>query len=237
MHTLQTFRILFVVTSADRMGDAPTGSWLEEVAAPYYTFKDARCTVVMASPRGGRAPMDATSLQEENLTASTRRWDADTKAQTAFRNTEKLGDVSLNDFDAIFFAGGHGTMADFPTDASVRAAVEHFYEAGTPLSAVCHGPACLVSAKKPDGRPLIAHHPFACFTDAEETIVGLDKTVPFMLESTLRDQGGRPMPALPFTSNVVVDGNLITGQNPASAIPVAEAVIHQLRTNSLAQAA
>lgn len=228
---MHTHRILFVVTSADRMGTAPepTGSWLEEVAAPYYTFLDARCEVTVASPLGGAAPIDPNSLKEENLTASTRRFEADSKAQKALAHTIKLSSVDVATYDAVFFAGGHGTMADFATDAAVRHTVEHFYQSGKPISAVCHGPACLVQAVKSSGAPLIQGHRFTCFTDMEETTVGLAARVPFMLESRLREQGGAPMTALPFAAQVVVDGNLITGQNPASAIPTAEAVIHQLR--------
>lgn len=228
---MHTHHILFVVTSADRMGSAPdaTGSWLEEIAAPYYAFRDARCAVTLASPKGGAAPIDPKSNAAENQTASTRRFQADEKAMAALATTATLSSLDLDRFDAIFFAGGHGTMEDFPTDASVKATIEAFYAAGKPVSAVCHGPACLVSATKPNGEPMIKGHRFTCFTDEEETLVGLHTLVPFMLESRLSAQGGVAKTASPFASNVVIDANLITGQNPASAIPVAEAVIHQLR--------
>jgi putative intracellular protease/amidase len=228
---MQTSRILFVVTSANRMGTAPdaTGSWLEEIAAPYYAFRDARCAVTLASPKGGAAPIDPKSNQPENQTASTRRFEADTSAMSALMTTPKLASLNLADYDAIFFAGGHGTMADFPTDASVKAAIEAFYAAGKPVASVCHGPACLVNAEKPDGRAMVAGHRFTCFTDEEETIVGLAAVVPFLLETRLSEQGGIASRAAAFSANAVVDGILITGQNPASAIPVAEAVIHQLR--------
>lgn len=237
---MQTQRILFVVTSADRMGTAPdaTGSWLEEIAAPYYTFLDARCEVTLASPKGGAAPIDPKSTLAENCTASTRRFEADAKANAALASTAPLFAINPDNFDAIFFAGGHGTMEDFPTSADVKQLVEQFYAAGKPVSSVCHGPACLVNATKPNGEALIAGHRFTCFTDAEETLVGLEKIVPFMLESRLMQQGGRAEAAAPFAACVVVDGHLITGQNPASAIPVAEAVIYQLRSKkSLANAA
>lgn len=231
---MHTHRILFVVTSADRMNGLPeaTGSWLEEIAAPYYTFVDARCAVTLASPQGGAAPIDAKSLAPENQTASTRRFEADAVAQAALATTEKLSSLRAEDFDAIFFAGGHGTMEDFPTDAAVKQRIEEFYAADKPVSAVCHGPACLVSATKPSGEPMVRGHRFTCFTDEEETLVGLATQVPFMLETRLREQGGTPVTALPFSANLVVDGCLITGQNPASAIPVAEAVIHQLRAKN-----
>ncbi len=231
---MHTNRILFVVTSAERMGTAPdaTGSWLEEIAAPYYTFLDARCEVTLASPKGGAAPIDPKSNEPENQTASTRRFEADSKAKAALASTHALASLNPDDFDAVFFAGGHGTMADFPTSANVKHVVESFYQAGKPVSSVCHGPACLVAATKPNGEALIKGHRFTCFTDAEETFVGLANVVPFMLESRLREQGGNAVCATNFASNVVVDNHLITGQNPASSIPVAEAVIHQLRAAS-----
>jgi putative intracellular protease/amidase len=231
---MHTPRILFVVTSAERMGNAPdpTGSWLEEVAAPYYAFKDARCEVTLASPKGGAAPIDPKSNAEENQTASTRRFEADAKAKAALATTVPLSSINPDAYDAIFFAGGHGTMEDFPTSANVKHLVETFYAAHKPVSSVCHGPACLVAATKPNGEALIHGHRFTCFTDEEETIVGLADTVPFMLETRLRAQGGIASTAAPFATNVVVDGHVITGQNPASAIPVAESVIHQLRAKN-----
>ena len=228
---MHTHRILFVVTSADRMAGAPgpTGSWLEEVAAPYYTFLDAHCAVTLASPKGGAAPIDPKSNEAENQTASTRRFEGDAAAMAALGATAALATLSPADFDAIFFAGGHGTMEDFPCDAEVKRLIEAFYAAKKPVSAVCHGPACLVNAHKPSGEPMVKGHRFTCFTDEEETSVGLATLVPFMLESRLSSQGGKAEVACPFQACVVEDDHLITGQNPASAIPVAEAVIHQLR--------
>lgn len=229
---MQTQRILFVVTSADRMGNPPeaTGSWLEEIAAPYYAFKDARYTVTLASPKGGAAPIDPKSNQPENQTASTRRFEADSSAMAALRATSKLSSINPAEYDAIFFAGGHGTMEDFPNDATVKKVIETFYAEGKPVSSVCHGPACLVNAKKPTGEPMVKGHRFTCFTDEEETTVGLAKRVPFLLQSRLSELGGKAETAPAFAMNVVVDQHLITGQNPASAIPVAEAVIYSLRS-------
>ena len=236
---MHTDRILFIVTSATNMANSPepTGSWIEEIAAPYYAFKDARCEITFASPLGGAAPIDPVSRKDENCTASTRRFEADSKANALIGATKKLSKLNADDYDAVFFAGGHGTMADFPTDASVIAIVEKFYSAGKPLSSVCHGPACLVGAKKQSGEPLVKGHRFTCFTDAEETSVGLASIVPFLLESQLRAQGGTAATELPFQSNVVADGNLITGQNTVSSIPVAELVIHQLRCTQQRRAA
>jgi len=210
----------------------PTGTWLEELAAPYYVFKDAKFEIAFASPKGGAAPIDPTSLRSENLTASTERWEADAKVKAAFATTAKLSSVNLDDYDAVYFPGGHGTMEDFPKDASVKAAVEAFYAAGKPLASVCHGPAALVGAVKENGEPLIKGHAFTCFSDEEETNIGLRHTVPFLLESRLREQGGSAQIAESFTPKVTVSANLITGQNPASAIATAEAVVYQLRSRS-----
>ena len=228
---MHTFRVLLVVTSADRMNGSPepTGVWLEELAAPYYAFLDTRCQVTIASPKGGAAPIDPTSLKAENLAAAARRFEADRKARKALDETVALNTLDPHGFDAVFFPGGHGTMEDLPGDPAVREMVEAFYAAGKPLAAVCHGPACLVNAKKPDGVPLIAGHHFTCFTDEEETIVGLRDRVPFLLESKLSGQGGIVQAAPAFTANAVVDHHLITGQNPASSIPAAEAVISHMR--------
>lgn len=228
---MQTNRILLVVTSSDRVGKSlePTGVWLEEIVAPYYTFLDARCEVAVASPLGGKAPLDPTSLLEENRTAATRRFDVDVKAQKALDHTLKLSGVDLANYDAVFFAGGHGTMNDFATDASVKATVENFFRAGKPVASVCHGPACLVNATDRHGDPVVKNHRFTCFTDAEEKAIGADSYVPFLLQTRLKEQGGKPLAAKPFQANVVADGNLVTGQNPASSIPTAESVIYQLR--------
>ncbi len=229
--TMPTPRILFVVTSANRMGNLPdaTGSWLEEIAAPYYAFTDARCAVTLASPKGGAAPIDAKSTLAENQTASTRRFEADAKATALLANTTALSAINPADYDAVFFAGGHGTMVDFPVDTNVKRIIEACYASGKPIAAVCHGPACFVGANKANGAAIIDGHRFTCFSDAEETLVGLETQVPFMLESRLIAQGGTAQIATPFSAKVVSDRPLITGQNPASAILVAEAVIHQLR--------
>lgn len=233
---METSRILMVVTSSDHMGSAPepTGLWLEEFAAPYYVFTDMRCDVAVASPKGGHAPIDPRSYEASSQTASTRRYAADAMAQAAIRSTIALRDAALADYDAVFFAGGHGTMDDFPTDDSVKATVEHFYHHSKPVAAVCHGPAALVRAVKLNGEPLIRGKQFTCFTDTEETAIGLQGMVPFMLESALCALGGKSVTAADFTAHTMIDGLLITGQNPASSIGTAEAVIHQLRMRAAA---
>ena len=233
---MDTPRILLVVTSSDRMGSAPepTGVWLEEVAAPYYVFTDARCEVTVASPKGGRTPIDPRSHEEATQTASTRRFEADSKAQSMLEHTLTLASVSLKEYDAVFFAGGHGTMDDFATDDAVKATVEAFAGAGKPHAFVCHGPAALVRTVRKDGQPLIAGKRFTCFSDQEETAIGLHTHVPFLLESRLVSLGGKVQNAAPFAAHTVIDGLLITGQNPASSIPAAEALIYQLRMRQAA---
>ena len=193
--------------------------------------------VVLSNARANRPRSSAVRSTAPDCTASTRRFEADAEAQAALADTKKLSSLNAKDYDAVFFAGGHGTMADFPNDAAVISIVEHFYAAGKPLASVCHGPACLVGAKKPNGEPLVKGHRFTCFTDDEETSVGLADVVPFLLESQLRAQGGKCVNELPFQSNVVTDGNLITGQNTQSSIPTAEHVIHQLRCTQQRRAA
>jgi putative intracellular protease/amidase len=233
---MHTQRILLVVTSSDRMGTAPepTGFWLEEVAAPYYAFIDAKCEVIIASPQGGKAPQDPRSQGEESQTASTRRFAADEKAQKALDHTLKLSSIDPQDYDAVFFAGGHGTMEDFAKDISVKSCVETFWKQGKIVASVCHGPACLTQSLNARGEPVIKGRRFTCFTDSEERAIGVDKYVPFLLESRLREQGGIAETAENFTAHVVVDGQLITGQNPPSSIPVAEAMIHRLRMKQAA---
>lgn len=236
---MHTQRILLVVTSSDRMGHAPepTGLWLEEVAAPYYAFTDAKCEVTLASPKGGAAPIDPRSAREESQTASTRRFECDNKAQHALAHTIKLSSVTLEDYDAVFFAGGHGTMEDFATDESITATAEYFFRSGKPLSAVCHGPAALVNARNADGQPIVRGLRLTCFSDEEERLVDMAAWAPFLLESRLRELGGTLTNGLPFQPNVMADGNLITGQNPASSIPVAETVIHRIRQREHKRAA
>jgi putative intracellular protease/amidase len=233
---MQTQRILLVVTSSDRMGTAPepTGFWLEEVAAPYYAFIDAKCEVTIASPLGGKAPQDPRSQGEDSQTASTRRFAADVKAQKALDHTLKLSSLDTADYDAVFFAGGHGTMEDFAKDPSVKACVENFWKQGRIVASVCHGPACLTQSLNTRGEPIIKGRRFTCFTDNEERAIALDTYVPFLLESRLREQGGIAETAENFKAHVVVDGQLITGQNPPSSIPVAEAIIYQLRMKQAA---
>ena len=213
--------ILMVVTSHDRIdADHATGLWLEEFAVPYELFREARYDVTVASTRGGAAPVDPRSREEQ------KRFQAKTLA--ALETTVPLAEVELADFAAVFFPGGHGTMYDLPEDPSVARTVSHFLGRGLPIALVCHGPAALVGAKGPDGKPVVAGRKVTGFTNDEERAVELDSKMPFLLETRLRELGGEFTGAANFSEHVIEDGNLITGQNPASSAAAARAVLGQL---------
>lgn len=230
-------RVLIVVTSHDRLGDsgAATGFWLEELSTPYYALIDAGIEVDIASIKGGVAPVDPKSEQDEWKTESAIRFQADAKAAHWLENTLKLGTLRSEDYDAVYLAGGHGTMWDFPTDPSLAKLLHDFNRTGKLIASVCHGVAALVPLQDAQGRPLVAGRALTSFTDAEERAVQLDAIVPFLLESRLRELGARFESGPDWDPKVVRDGNLITGQNPASAAPASQALIDALaagtRTN------
>lgn len=220
-------RILIVLTSHDQLGDTgdKTGFWLEEFASPYYVFRDAGAEVALASISGGQPPIDPKSAQPEWQTDETRRFDADTRAKTTLANTTPLADIDANDYDAIFFPGGHGPMWDFPGNDDLAHLIEAFDGEGKPVGAVCHGPAALVTAKKADGTPLVAGKRVTGFTNGEEDAVGLSDVVPFLLEDRLRELGATIDNDTDFASHVVTDGNLVTGQNPQSSAAGAKGIL------------
>lgn len=219
--------ILIVVTSQAAMEDGkPTGLWLEEFSVPYEIFADAGYQLVVASPQGGEAPVDPRSLTDET------RPEHAAQALALLKNTAPLERVRPGNFAAVFFPGGHGTMFDLPTDPHVRRIVEHFLHGEGPAAFVCHGPAALVGAKTPDGEPVAKGRRLTAFTDAEEHSVELADAMPFLLQTRLEEQGATFVPAANFRSNVVVDGNLITGQNPASSGEAARALVKVLRDSN-----
>lgn len=226
-----TSRILMIVTSHARLGDTgkPTGIWAEELATPYYALLDAGAEVVLASPAGGAAPVEPASLKPrgEN-TPAVDRFLGDAEAQARLAATQPVSAVDVSTFDAVFFPGGHGTMWDLPQDAGVRRVVEKAYAQGKLIAAVCHGPAGLVSARRPDGKPVVEGVRLSAFTDAEEAAVGLTEVVPFALESRLRELGARFEGAPNWQAFAVRDGQFVTGQNPQSSGLVAERVIEAL---------
>lgn len=218
-------KILIVVTNTSRMGDSnnivETGVWLEEFAVPFYAFKAAGLDITVASPLGGVSPIDPASLECKNPT----EWDYTKKD---LDNTAKLADIDYKTYDAIFIPGGHGPMFDLAQDMLLGEIVSYFYNSHKIVSAVCHGPAGLINAKTKTGDSIVKGMQLTCFTNEEEKLVQKDKLVPFMLESKLRQLGAYFNEAAPWTENVIVDTNLITGQNPESAKMLAEMVIKKL---------
>ncbi|XYK81174.1 MAG: type 1 glutamine amidotransferase domain-containing protein [Labrenzia sp.] len=223
-------KVLIVLTSHEDLGDTgqKTGFWVEEFAAPYYAFKDAGADITLASPKGGQPPIDPKSSDPSAATDATRRFDADPETQKALANTLKLDDVNAADYDAIFYPGGHGPLWDLTNDTTSIGLIETFFNAGKPVGAVCHAPAVLLNARTPDGAPLVNGRKVAGFTNAEEDAVGLTNVVPFLLEDELKAKGGVYESVASWSSFAVEDGNLITGQNPASSEAVAEKVLAQL---------
>jgi putative intracellular protease/amidase len=223
-------RILMVLTSHSQLGDTEekTGFWLEEFVAPYYAFLDAGADVTLAAPQSGLPPVDPRSTEPENQTEATRRFQNDPAAQAALSEPVLLDQVNADNFDALFFPGGHGPMWDLASsDASARL-VESFYGQGKVIGAVCHGPAALVKAQTPQGESILKGKRLTAFTNAEEAAVKLDQVVPFALETRLKELGGNFSQADVFQPYVITDGTLVTGQNTPSSAPTAEAVINLL---------
>lgn len=224
-------KILMVLTSHDQLGNTghKTGFWLEEFAAPYYVFRDAGVHVTLASPQGGQPPLDPKSDLPENQTELTKRFSTDTAAQAELAKTKKLAAVSADDFDAIFYPGGHGPMWDMPDNAASIALIEAFVKADKPVGAVCHAPVALVNVRGKDGEYLVKGKRVTGFTNDEEAAVGLTAVVPFLLEDRLRERGGIFGRTASWAPYVQVDGKLVTGQNPASSEPAAEEILKLLR--------
>lgn len=214
--------VLFVLTSHGTKGEGgqPTGFYLGEVTHPLAVLDAAGISVEFASIKGGEPPVDGLDLEDE----TNKRYWSDEAFRTAVRTTARLDEVDPSRYAAIFFAGGHGAMWDLPQSGAVDRVTRSIFEAGGAVAAVCHGPAALVNVKLSDGSYLVSGRDVSAFTDAEERAVGLDRTVPFLLASTLVERGARHHPAPDWTSKVVVDGRLITGQNPQSATGVGEAL-------------
>lgn len=210
-------QIAIVCTSADLMGDMPTGAWMEEVATPYYALKAAGVDVTIVSIKGGEVPIDQGSLAGDFNTPDCVKFAADEEAMAALKNSVKLSEEHANSLDGIYLAGGHGTCVDFVDNALLTKTIETQYAAGKPVAADCHGPIALASCKKPDGTPLVAGKNVTCFTDTEEAAVGLTEKVPFLVEKKFREQGGNFSSADDWNPKACVDGNLVTGQNPQSS--------------------
>ena len=223
-------RILVVVTSHDKLGDTgnKTGFWLEELAAPYYTFMDAGAELTLASPEGGQPPLDPSSNAPDAQTEATNRFQADLDAQAALANTRKLDDIDIAEFDAVFYPGGHGPLWDLAESATSVRLIEDALAANKPVATVCHAPGVLRHVKGSDGKPLVAGRKVTGFSNSEEEAVGLTNVVPFLVEDMLKDQGGQYSKGDDWSSYVLVDGLLITGQNPGSSEETAQALLKKL---------
>lgn len=223
-------KVLIVLTSHDKLGDTgnKTGFWLEEFASPYYRLKDAGAQLTLASPSGGQPPLDPKSNEPDAQTEATKRFDKDPAAQKDLATTAKLADMKVEDFDAVFYPGGHGPLWDLYSDADSISLIEGFIAAGKPVAAVCHAPAVLLNARTPDGEPLVHGKQVTGFSNSEEAAVGLTDVVPYLLEDQLVASGGIYQKGDDWNPLVVADGLLITGQNPASSEAVAGALLDAL---------
>jgi putative intracellular protease/amidase len=224
-------KILLLTTSHDKMGDTDhkTGSWVEELAAPYYILADAGIGVTIASIAGGLVPFDPNSQKPDAVKGEpAQRFLADTIVQAAIAVTPALASLDADEFDGIFLPGGHGVMWDLPENKVLASWLQKYDSEKKIIAAVCHGPAGLVGAKREDGKPLVEGRNITCFTDAEEKAVGLDHVVPFLLESKLRALGGTFSSGGDWQPYAVRDGHLITGQNPMSSELVGEKILEAL---------
>lgn len=218
--------ILMVLTSHGQLGNTgeKTGFWLEEFAAPYYVFRDAGVKVTLASPKGGQPPLDPKSDQPEFQTEFTERFHADEEARAALANTHPLAEIKAGDYDAIFYPGGHGPLWDLAEDKHSIKLIESFYAAGKPVGAVCHGPAVFRHTRV-HARSLVHGKSVTGFSNSEEAAVQLTEVVPFLVEDMLKAHGAHYSKRGDWEPYVVVDGKLVTGQNPQSSIETAETLL------------
>src|ERR1700750_3242127 len=227
-------KILMVITSHDQLGNTgrKTGFWLEELAAPYYVFKDAGVEITLASPKGGRPPLDPKSNEPEFRTDLTLRFEKDSAAETQLDKTLRLDSVRQEDFDSVFYPGGHGPMWDLAEDKHSIKLIESFLAAGKPIGIVGHSTGALHHVKTPDGKPLVQGKEVTGFTNGEEEAVGLTKVVPFLVEDEMLRLGAIFSKKANWEVHVVDDGLLTTGQNPASSGPAAKFLIAKLNERS-----
>lgn len=229
-------KVLFIATSHDKMGDTndETGAWLEEIAVPYYVFKDAGAEVSLASPKGGRVPLDPKSRSIILATFGTKRFLKDEEAMNFLSHSTVLKDIKAEDFDVIFLPGGHGPMWDLAGDKRLEQLLEAFNRENKPIGAVCHGVVGLLSMQNDQGESWIRGKQLTCFSNSEEESSGMAAIVPFLLETRLLALGGLYSKAENYISHVVEEGNIITGQNPASSKGVAQKIIALVQHNEFA---
>ncbi|MDI9884652.1 type 1 glutamine amidotransferase domain-containing protein [Streptomyces sp. HNM0645] len=220
-------KVLIVLTSHDELGDTgrKTGFWLEELAAPYYRFKQAGAQIVLSSPQGGRPPLDPKSNEPDFQTDQTRRFEADPEATQALANTVRLDSISVSDFDAVFYPGGHGPLWDLAEDTVSARLIETALRSGKPVGLVCHAPGVLRHTVNDDGTALVPGRKVTGFANSEEEAVQLSDIVPFLVEDELTRLGGVYSKTDDWQPYVVQDGLLITGQNPASSASAADALM------------
>lgn len=223
--------VLFVLTSHDKLGDTEkkTGFWVEEFANPYYTLTDKGVNVTLATPKGGKAPIDPSSTTEDATTEATERYNKDTEAQNKINNTKVLAEINPKDYDAVFYPGGHGPLWDLANDKHSITLIETFNKQNKPIAFVCHAPAALKGVKNEDGSALVKGKKVTGFTNSEEKAVGLTDVVPFLVEDMLKENGGIYSKGDDWSVHVLQDGNLITGQNPASSELVAEKLLEAIK--------
>jgi len=227
-------KILIVLTSHDTLGNTgrKTGFWLEELAAPYYVFKEAGAELTLASPNGGQPPLDPKSNDPSFQTDETRRFETDAEAKAALANTIPLRDVSFDEFDAVFYPGGHGPLWDLAEDRDSISLIENTLNAGKPIALVCHAPGVLRHVRNPNGSPAVQGKKVTGFTNTEEEAVGLTDVVPFLVEDELIKNGGQYSKVADWQPYAIRDGLLITGQNPASSTVAAENLISLLNSGN-----
>jgi len=223
--------ILFVLTSHDKLGDTgkKTGFWVEEFATPYYTLLDKGATITIATPKGGAAPIDPSSDAPDAATASTDRYNNDAATKSLIENTKVLADMNADDFDAVFYPGGHGPLWDLTNDKVSVALIEKFDRQEKPIAFVCHAPAVLRDVKNADGTALVKGKKVTGFSNKEEAAVGLTEIVPLLLEDMLIENGAFYSNGEDWAPFAIQDGNLITGQNPASSELVADKLLASLK--------
>jgi len=224
-------KVLFVLTSHDKLGDTgeKTGFWIEEFAAPYYNLVDKGVDVTVASPKGGKAPIDPSSEGEDAQTEDTKRYYNDAETQKVIDNTVKLETLKADDFDAVFYPGGHGPLWDLANDKNSIALIEAFNKQHKPIGFVCHAPAALKNVKNESGEALVKGKKVTGFTNGEEEAVQLTNVVPFLVEDMLKENGGIYSKSGDWEVHVLKDGNLITGQNPASSSKAADVLYESLK--------
>ena len=224
-------KVLFVLTSHDKLGDTgeKTGFWIEEFAAPYYNLVDKGVDVTVATPKGGKAPIDPSSEGEDAQTEDTKRYYNDAETQKVIDNTVKLETLKADDFDAVFYPGGHGPLWDLANDKNSIALIEAFNKQDKPIGFVCHAPAALKNVKNESGEALVKGKKVTGFTNGEEEAVQLTNVVPFLVEDMLKENGGIYSKSGDWEVHVLKDGNLITGQNPASSSKAADVLYESLK--------